>query len=683
MDDQLTLRTRLNVARLERFVGREHEIEQFRSALASPDVAILYLHGPGGIGKSSLLDAFSHRAWLDNIPVVRIDARDVDLTPAGLRAAFDRACAPSAALATSRLVILLDTWELAAHIDGWLRDVLLPTLPAEALVVISSRNPPGPEWTVDRAWAPLLRVVGVRNFLPMETEHFVRNQGIAPERAAALAELSYGHPLALALLCDLEQQAGETVGSLTYRDHPDLISALLERCLHTLPRGDERLALAISAHTRVTTEELLREAMQLDDAAHMFDWLRRLSIMQEGPYGIFPHDLARDVIDADFRWRDPTGYAAMHARVRAPIVRRIRSLHGIEQQQATYDLLFLHRNGPVMGRIHHWASLGQGRAEPLTAEDLPIVLEMVQRFEGEESAAIARYWWSRMPDAFVIFRGIGDRVFGCSCFLELSEHNPADSARDPAIAGMWRAIEARNPLRPGEIALYGRFFMDRDEYQASSPGTNLMAMGCAVRWITIPQLAWSFIAPADPEQWGPVFTYLDHHLLDDASFQVGARHYPVYGHDWRVLPPDPWLMMMGEREIAREPPPAAPASVATAQVLSRPDFDQAVRRALRDLYDARALERNPLTRSRLVIGSSDGAPATVLRDQLLAAITFLEKSPRDAKLHRAIHHTFVQPAGSQELAAELLDLPFNTYRYHLSGGIRRIVDELWRIELGL
>ena len=126
-------------------------------------------------------------------------------------------------------------------------------------------------------------------------------------------------------------------------------------------------------------------------------------------------------------------------------------------------------------------------------------------------------------------------------------------------------------------------------------------------------------------------------------------------------------------------------SVAESAPVHRREIDearQAVRRALHDLHDPRALERNPLTRSRVVIGSNEENPAVALRLQLIAAIALLDAVPRDAKLHRAIHHTFVQPAGSQELAAEALDLPFNTYRYHLSGGIRRIVDELWRIELG-
>ncbi len=682
MNERPTLATRLNSSRRARFVGRDRELEQFRAALTGDDVAVLYLHGPGGVGKSSLLDVFEQLARQHGASVVRIDARDIERSEYGLLRVFDPATYSES---SERLVLLLDTWELGASIDEWLRESYLPLLPHDALVVVSSRMPPGPEWTIHPAWASLLRVIGLRNFSPEESAAYLLGPGVDAERHPELANLSYGHPLALSLLCVLDRRAGKFPAALTYRDQPNLVHTLLRRCLDTLPEGDQRLALAVAAHARVTTEELLREVMQLDDAGPLFAWLRSLSIMQEGPYGIFPHDLARDVIDSDFRWRDLQGYVAMHGRVRAPIIRRIRSLRGLEQQQATNDLLFLHRNGPVMGRIHHWATLGQGRAEFATAEDLPIILEMIHQFEGEASAVIARYWWDRQPESFVIFRGIADRVFGFSCYLLLAEPVPADCAADPAIAAMWRAIEARNPLRPGELALYGRFFMDRDAYQGNSPGANLMAMGCAVRWITIPNLAWSFLATGDPEQWGPVFTYLDHQALEEGSYQVGARRYLVYGHDWRVMPVDPWLEMMGEREIASELPPVPEQpDTGVVQVLSRPDFDQAVRRALRDLHNPAELAQNPLCHSRLVQGAPElGEPAEILRQRLLAAAALLMQSPRDAKLARAIDRTYVRPATTQELAAESLGLPFNTYRYHLSSALRRISDHLWQIELGL
>ena len=139
---------------------------------------------------------------------------------------------------------------------------------------------------------------------------------------------------------------------------------------------------------------------------------------------------------------------------------------------------------------------------------------------------------------------------------------------------------------------------------------------------------------------------------------------------------------MGEREIASEAPPPSSAGQSPVQVLSRPDFEQAVRQALKNLHRPRELATNPLLRSRLVLERNGGDdPVESLRQLVLDAANSLNGSPKDEKLYRAITRTYLKPALSQEQAAELLGLPFNTYRYHLSGGIRRITDELWRIEL--
>jgi hypothetical protein len=41
----------------------------------------------------------------------------------------------------------------------------------------------------------------------------------------------------------------------------------------------------------------------------------------------------------------------------------------------------------------------------------------------------------------------------------------------------------------------------------------------------------------------------------------------------------------------------------------------------------------------------------------------------------------VRPAATQEAAAELLGLPFSTYRGHLTRGVERVCDRLWQREL--
>jgi hypothetical protein len=93
------------------------------------------------------------------------------------------------------------------------------------------------------------------------------------------------------------------------------------------------------------------------------------------------------------------------------------------------------------------------------------------------------------------------------------------------------------------------------------------------------------------------------------------------------------------------------------------------------------LASNPLMRSRLVAEVAASSVPETLQTLLRQAAATLTGNPRDEKLYRAIYHTYLDPAPTQERAAEMLDLPFNTYRYHLSNGLKRITASLWQREL--
>jgi len=118
------------------------------------------------------------------------------------------------------------------------------------------------------------------------------------------------------------------------------------------------------------------------------------------------------------------------------------------------------------------------------------------------------------------------------------------------------------------------------------------------------------------------------------------------------------------------------AAEPTPRALSRPAFAESVRAGLRDLHRPAALQVNPLNRSR--VAAALGGDLRALLEEAAAAAT---ADPRDAKLARALDRTYLRPAPTQEAAAELLGLPFSTYRGHLARGLERVVDWLWEREL--
>lgn len=686
------LADRLRALRDRCFVGRASELELFRAALLG-DVrpfAVLYVYGPGGVGKTVLLREFGRAAEATGAAVVALDGRTIELSPAGffrgLRLALDlgEQQSPLDALARQdRPVLLIDTYEGLAPLDAWLREEFLPQLPADALVVIAGRSPPASAWRADPAWSELTHIVPLRNLEPRDSRDYLRVRGVPDAEHSTVLEFTHGHPLALSLLADLLLHGQQQRPNAFHpRQATDVVRALLERFVDIVPSRLHWQALAICAHARVTTEALLVEILGPAEASGLFTWLRDLPFVEEGPDGIFPHDLAREVLDADLRWRDPPTYRDLHARVRDSIVRRIPAGPGLTQQSAYFDCMYLVRHSPHSRPFYDWTNFGQLYAEVAAPEDHTSILEMVRRHEGEESARVAAYWLVRQPQAFIAFRGSGERVAGFAGILLLDQIDAADTRADPAISAAWAFAARHSPLRPGERIIHHRFFVGREHYQDHATH-NMVAMVATMLWLTTPRLAWCFAAVADPEHWRPMFEGIRFPRMAEADFVVGGRHYGTFVHDWRTDPPLTWL----ETKTGLGAPAESVNDRVTEQrgeplvVLSEPDFEAAVRHALRD-YHRPELASSPLLLSRLAYEHADGRPtASTLQTLLRGALEELRGHPKEEKLYRVLTCTYFDPAPTQELAAEQLGLPFNTYRYQLAAAIRRMSGILWQREI--
>lgn len=714
---------RLALARSDRMVGRGAELTEFQKTVTAAELPfnVLHVSGPGGVGKTTLLRAFT--AFCDSValPCALLDARDIEPSPDAFLQALGRslnvpeaqAVLPFLAKEASRRVLLIDTYESLEMLDAWVRDAFLPQLSEETLIVLSGRIPPSSHWLADDAWQAMLHTVSLRNFSPDESREYLARRGVPEGRQRAAVEFTHGFPLALSLLADVFAQHTTISDNLVslLDAVPNVVQALLERFVRDLPSSLHRSALEASALLRLTDEPILAHMLGLQEKAaqvrDIFQWMRGLSFMEPGVYGLFPHDIAREALLADLRWRDRDRYVELHQRARVFYAERLPIAEGRDQQRLLYDCIFLHHDNPVVRTAFTWNDTISAFPDTFHDSDREALLAMVARHEGEEAARIAGGWLARQPEAALVFRergslpgGQGSRIVGFLMLLTLEgtakRQLVPDGVPDPAIALASQYLEQSGAaLRPGEAARYLRFWMTADTYQSSSPVLSLLIVHAFRHFLTRSRVAFTFVACRDADLWGPVLDYLDIERLPTAGFTLeeGTR-FGVYGHDWRVRPAAAWLDRLARKQTEGGGSlTLLPSEEDPLLVLSEPDFEKAVLEALRVFTNPEALRRNPLLRSRLVASRLVGSTAAIaaakpeqkvsaLQAAIREAAESLQAALRTARGYRALYHTYLEPAPTQDKAAELLDLPFNTYRRHLHAGIADVTRLLWLQEIG-
>lgn len=681
-DPVRTIGERLELARRRRFVGRRREMRVFCQALAAdlPPFSVLYVHGPGGVGKTTLLKRYAAAANAEGVHVASVDLRHVGPSAAGLMDAVRTALNPSddESLAAAmqrhrRFVLILDTYEAVASADDWVREELAPALPAEVLVVLAGRKPPSLEWRVDPGWSELVRIVALDDLGEADCRDFLAAAGMPEHLHDVAIDISHGHPLALTLLADVVEQQGPTATVGLVHDR-DLVKVLLERFASGIPDQQHRRALEACAFVRALTESTLRVALDVDDAGELFSWLRTTSIVEESTRGLVVHDLARDALESDFRWRDPTAFRQMRRRILSHITAQLPTTVGRHQQHLLFDIKFLHRTRVEVAR-HDWDAIDQVGVEPLRPQDRAAVLAMTTRHEGPESARWAAFWLDRRPEAFSGFRGPGE-LLGFSCYLELNGLASADRDADPATRNVWRYAELDPELSPEDSVTLVRYIMDAELYQQPSRAFDHRVTITGHNFFSNPRLAWDFISVRDPYPLARELEYFDYTHRPEADFATDEQSFTVYGRDWRRHPLAVWVRLMGQRALA-EPGNQPEPEPDTGAEPSRPQFDAAVKDALRNLTRPTLLAGNVLLRTRLA-GRADGTQAAArVAACVRAAAQALAADPRDRKLYHAVDRTYLRPAPSKERAAEALGLPFSTYRRHLAQGVGRVSDALW------
>lgn len=653
-----------NRARL--FVGREAELAAC-DRLLSPEhpCRVLFVHGPGGIGKTTLLHAAAERARTAGWAVAAVDARAVPPEPVAVRMALGQAMGASTGEPERRLLLALDTFEAWAALEGWLRDEFLPSLFDSAHVLLAGRRPPGVRWRSDPGWHGLLEHRALSPLSGEEARDYLARRGIEATARSRAVEVARGHPLLLALLADALGSSAQAELSDTFfaRAIDEQLIDLVDHLVPAATRSEERAALYASSLVRHTTEPLLAEMVGVDAerAQSLFAWLRGLSFVDAGPIGAFPHDVMRDALRATLERREPALRTRLLDGAVAHYLERIRS-SGDPVLLGEHLYLYTNFMPPIYPGFV--ADAEPSYAEPARPQDVPAMRAMVADHEGAEQARIFDFWWQRQPEAFRAVRGSDEAVTGFFLLLEIRDPPAEWLAGDALLARFWtEGARLDRPLQQGECGVLLRMWMHRERHMQPSPVGPLWAVELGRSLLMNPDVAMGAALHPDSDAWVSNSRLYGHRELAGSRGRSGGETTVVYLHDFSRETALEWLERTYRRyrETVVDPAPAAPIEPGE------------LRTALRQLHRPDRLARHPLLAR---VQGED--PVSALRARIEEECQALRGNPRTEVLFRVLDRTYLRPAHDQRAAAEACHLSWDQYRRRLTESIRLLAARLER-----
>ena len=336
-----------------------------------------------------------------------------------------------------------------------------------------------------------------------------------------------GHPLALSLTADVLTR-GDRLTSSRLETEPEVVRLLIEKFVQDVPSRAHRLALHACVSAHATTEPLLAAALDQTDVHDLFEWFGRLSFVESGPYRLFPHDLARDVVYMDFRWRDPD---AAFRRDRAPDCLSLRSARprrrGCSSCASGSIVIYLQRYNSAPAALH-----GMGRLRHDLRRDCDCRRSRGHPRDDRATRGAVRRprsratGWSASPTRFSSRAAWPASSSGSSRTCASTAVTADDLAADPAAGPCRCSCRTARTAATGEHMTYCRFFMHRERYQVAGAGARSRP-AASLSW-TAPGLAWCFLAVAYPDVMEPMFSEL--HIWRDPRGRLRGRRPAL----WRV-----------------------------------------------------------------------------------------------------------------------------------------------------
>ncbi|NOJ50572.1 winged helix-turn-helix domain-containing protein [Bradyrhizobium archetypum] len=537
---------RLRTEALRRFVGRDAELGHLRSAISpdQPRTPLYFIHGPGGIGKTTLLERLRAEAVACGIGFIMIDAAGIPPRHDAVIAAVTNTFEPdgtarglealaSGRLASDRNVLVIDSFEHLEPISSWMRDTLLPSLPLQMTVVLAGRQPPDSRWTAHPLWCTGMHCISLDSLSRTESARLLTAYDVAEGSHAAILDLCHGHPLALVMLAAEVRRADRVPQGLG----PDLVSELTRRCVAQAPTPLHRAALEACAQALTTSVALLSDVVDAANATILFEWLAAQNYVRASPHGLQPHELVRVAIDEELRWRDAQGWRALQHAINRHLIRRLQE--GKDISRTAVELQFLGRHSPLMQRYFDYSALGKMTVGSATEADASGIARLRDAALPPAERVLFDHWRGHSATRTLVARHRDGEVCGVTLVLQLDQLDDRSAAVDPVVNAVRGALgEALHDPEEARTSLMSRFTIPEGERRALNPAMNALQMCHSTLWATEPNLRFYVVVSVHPDHFAPLLEGTGFQRLSGCDLVIDGLPIGCFVHNWQT---EPWL----------------------------------------------------------------------------------------------------------------------------------------------
>ena len=367
---------------------------------------VIHVHGVSGIGKSALISEFAAIWRSRRRTVLLLDGRTIEPTEGGFQHELSRqlriqkpglrSIVRVLSKRTRPVVLVLDSYELLALLDSWLRQAFLSRLGKKVRLILVSRFAPAPQWTETPEWRGPFRALNLEPLDDGASFKLLASLGAHERRARAIANFARGHPLALVIA----GAASTHLPAERSRTPQSAISDIARRFLSEIEEPQLRETLrAASVLRRGFTRSLLRAMMPSLRDDSQFESLARLPFVEAGRDGLIIHDAVHDSVRADLEAIDPTAFQRYRRAAWQQLNHEAKSAGSGSLWRYSADLIYL-INNPAIREAFFPKDVANFYVERAGPGDAAEILSIAAQHESQQATLILQEWWKHIPSSF-------------------------------------------------------------------------------------------------------------------------------------------------------------------------------------------------------------------------------------------------------------------------------------------